>query len=61
MKKILFYALTGEKMCFQHVLMNALDLHNSGFERVGQVLLLNLTSRTLVNEAFYKGRFPMSG
>ena len=32
MKKILFYAMTGEKMCFQHVLMNALDLHNSGYE-----------------------------
>jgi hypothetical protein len=32
MKKILFYAMTGEKMCFQHVLMNALDLHNSGHE-----------------------------
>jgi len=28
MKKVLFYAMTGEKMCFQHVLMNALDLHN---------------------------------
>ena len=32
MKKILFYAMTGEKMCFQHVLMNALDLHRAGFE-----------------------------
>ena len=32
MKKTLFYAMTGEKMCFQHVLMNALDLHNGGFE-----------------------------
>jgi len=32
MKKILFYAMTGEKMCFQHVLMNALDLHKDGFE-----------------------------
>ena len=32
MKKILFYAMTGEKMCFQHVLMNALDLHKAGFE-----------------------------
>jgi hypothetical protein len=32
MKKILFYAMTGEKMCFQHVLMNALDQHNSGHE-----------------------------
>ena len=32
MRKVLFYAMTGEKMCFQHVLMNALDLHNAGFE-----------------------------
>ncbi len=32
MKKILFYGMTGEKMCFQHVFMNAIDLHNVGFE-----------------------------
>jgi hypothetical protein len=32
MKKVLFYAMTGEKMCFQHILMNALDMHNTGFE-----------------------------
>ncbi len=32
MKKVLFYSMNGEKMCFQHVLMNALDLHNAGFE-----------------------------
>ena len=30
MKKILFYAMRGEKMCFQHVLMNLIDLHASG-------------------------------
>ena len=24
--------MTGEKMCFQHMLMNAMDLHNAGFE-----------------------------
>lgn len=30
MKKILFYAMNGEKMCFLHLLMNALDLHESG-------------------------------
>ncbi len=28
--KYLFYAMTGEKMCFQHVLMNALDLTAAG-------------------------------
>lgn len=32
MEKILFYGMTGEKMCFQHVLMNALDLSASGVE-----------------------------
>lgn len=30
MKKILFYGMTGEKMCFQHILFNALDLAASG-------------------------------
>ncbi len=29
MKKVLFYGMTGEKMCFQHILLNALDLHSS--------------------------------
>ena len=29
-KSYLFYALQGEKMCFQHVLLNALDLHEAG-------------------------------
>ena len=32
MKKYLFYAMTGEKMCFMHVLMNALDLSGAGHE-----------------------------
>lgn len=32
MKKVLFYGMTGEKMCFQHILMNGLDLHGSGQE-----------------------------
>ncbi|NMD37648.1 MAG: hypothetical protein GYA87_03080, partial [Christensenellaceae bacterium] len=32
MKKILFYGMTGEKMCFQHIIMNAIDLHNAGNE-----------------------------
>lgn len=26
MKKVLFYGMTKEKMCFQHILLNALDL-----------------------------------
>ena len=32
MNKILFYAMTGEKMCFQHILLNALDLADGGAE-----------------------------
>ncbi|NLV99297.1 MAG: hypothetical protein GX034_05830 [Clostridiaceae bacterium] len=32
MKKILFYGMTGEKMCFQHIFLNALDLHEAGYE-----------------------------
>ena len=32
MGKVLFYGMTGEKMCFQHILMNALDLHSDGEE-----------------------------
>lgn len=30
MQKTLFYAMRGEKMCFLHVLMNALALHDAG-------------------------------
>lgn len=30
MKKVLFYGMTGEKMCFLHILFNALDLASSG-------------------------------
>ena len=32
MEKILFYGMTGEKMCFQHILLNALDLHADNAE-----------------------------
>lgn len=32
MNKVLFYGMTGEKMCFQHILLNAMDLHLSGSE-----------------------------
>lgn len=32
MKKILFYAMTGEKSCLLHVLMNAVDLHAKGHD-----------------------------
>lgn len=32
MNKVLFYAMNGEKMCFQHVLLNALDLNDAGWQ-----------------------------
>jgi hypothetical protein len=32
MKKILFYGMTGEKSCFQHVLLNAVQLAEGGAE-----------------------------
>jgi len=32
MKKVLFYGMTGVKMCFNHVLLNALDLAAGGAE-----------------------------
>ncbi|HPL81572.1 MAG TPA: hypothetical protein PLU23_03615 [Anaerolineaceae bacterium] len=32
MQKVLFYAMMGEKMCFQHILLNALDLTEGGAE-----------------------------
>ena len=32
MNKVLFYAMTGEKSCLMHVLMNAVDLFDKGAE-----------------------------
>lgn len=32
MKKIAFFAFKGEEMCFMHLLLNALDLHDKGVE-----------------------------
>ncbi len=32
MEKVLFYGMTGEKMCFNHILLNALDLKQAGHE-----------------------------
>lgn len=31
MKKIAFFAFKGEEMCFVHLLLNAIDLHEKGF------------------------------
>ena len=32
MKKILLYGMNGEKSCFMHVLLNAAQLHEAGYE-----------------------------
>ena len=32
MKKIALYAFKGEKMCFMHVLLNAIDMSSKGIE-----------------------------
>lgn len=32
MKKYLFYGMSGQQMCFAHVFLNALDLHEAGNE-----------------------------
>lgn len=32
MRKFLFYGMTGDNMCFLHILMNALDLAEEGME-----------------------------
>jgi len=32
MRKVVLFAFNGDKMCFMHVLLNALDLHGKGYE-----------------------------
>lgn len=32
MKKIVLFAFNGEPMCFVHVLLNAMDMHEKGYE-----------------------------
>ncbi len=34
MKKIAFFPFKGEKMCFMHVLINALDIHEKGGDAI---------------------------
>ncbi len=31
-KKVVLFAFNGDKMCFIHVLLNALDMHEKGYE-----------------------------
>ncbi|MEY8304443.1 cytoplasmic protein [Anaerosalibacter bizertensis] len=32
MKKVAFFAFNGEQMCFMHLLLNAVDMHEKGME-----------------------------
>jgi len=32
LKKVVLFAFNGDKMCFIHVLLNALDMHEKGYE-----------------------------
>ena len=32
MKKILFYAFQGDAMCFNHIMLNAIDMHKKNIE-----------------------------
>lgn len=32
MRKVAFFPFKGEKMCFNHILLNALDLHGKGVD-----------------------------
>ncbi|NMA82606.1 MAG: cytoplasmic protein [Epulopiscium sp.] len=32
MKKIVFFAFKGEVMCFMHILLNAVDMHEKGMD-----------------------------
>jgi len=45
MKKVALFAFNGELMCFGHVLLNTLDLHQNGYEV--QVILEGSATRLL--------------
>lgn len=32
MKKVVFFAFQGELLCFNHILLNAIDMHEKGIE-----------------------------
>lgn len=37
MRRILSYGMTAEKMCFTHILLNALDLSAAGHEAIPKI------------------------
>lgn len=60
MNSYLLYALRGEKMCFVHVLLNALDLHSKGKEVQvvfeGQAVLLPQVFEEEKNALYLKAK-----
>ncbi|HZJ82618.1 MAG TPA: cytoplasmic protein [Clostridia bacterium] len=65
MKKYVFFAFKGDSMCFVHVLLNVLDMHEKGYdakivmegEAVKLVKELAESSNPLYKKAFDKGLF----
>ena len=54
MNKTIFFAFRGDPLCFIHVLLNALDLHEKGME--GKIVLEG-ESVTLIAEMAKEGHF----
>ncbi len=56
MKKVVLFAFNGEFMCFIHVLLNALDMHERGYE---VKIVIEGSATGLVPQLTHKGN-PMS-
>ena len=56
MKKVALFAFNGELMCFVHVLLNALDMRDKGYE----VKIVIEGSATRLVPELAKGETPMS-
>ena len=55
-KKIVFFAFQKEKMCFMHVLLNALDLHEKGVETK---IVIEGASTLLIKELIEEDNKPL--
>ena len=55
MEKILFYGMTGEKTCFLHILLNAIDLSGAGAD----VKVIFEGASVKVAAAFEKEKNPL--
>lgn len=53
MKKVALFAFNGELMCFVHVLLNALDLHENGYD---VKVVIEGTATKLVKELAIEGK-----